>query len=95
MKKNEESIKSLLQKFVRKDSINDQYHAAWLKDLWVREMGPMIAEHTGHMSFSKGTLTIEITSAPLRHELHGGSQKIIGLLNESLGQSVVEKLRLI
>jgi len=93
MKKNEETLKNILQSYVRSDKVGDKYNTALLESVWHKEMSPMINNYTGKINFYKGKLTVEITSAPLRHELHNGRDKIITLLNDVVGIEMVKEIR--
>ena len=93
MKKNEETLKQLLQSYVKSDKLGDKYSSALLESIWQKEMSPMINNYTGKINYYKGKLTIEITSAPLRHELHNGRDKIITLLNQAVGHEMVREIR--
>ncbi len=93
MKKNEETLKNILQSYVRSDRVGDKYNSALLESIWQKEMGSMINNYTGKINFHKGKLTVEITSAPLRQELHQSREKIIVILNDVAGSNVVEEIR--
>lgn len=94
MKKNEETLKNILQSYVRSDKLGDKYNSALLESVWQKELSPLINNYTGKINFFKGKLTVEITSAPLRNELYNGRDKIITLLNEAVGKEVVKEIRI-
>ena len=63
-----------------------------VRNSWPILMGSMIATHTKSIELKEGKLTIELDSAPLRHELGFSKEKIKDLLNEHLGKQVVKEV---
>ena len=91
---NESPIKDVLAKFVHRRSIKDRYQLVEIKEAWKREMGPMIQKYTSDIRFFDGALTVVISSAPLRHELSFGQDKIRQVLNDSLGQDLIKQVKI-
>jgi len=63
-----------------------------IKEAWSTNMGPMVLKYTKGMTLRKGVLTIKVTSAPLRQELLLNKIKIIDMLNEFLGENLIEDI---
>jgi len=60
---------------------------------WVEVLGPGVARYTAKRHIdSDGVMTVEITSAALKQELILKKEKIIELLNSSVGKNVITKL---
>lgn len=63
---------------------------------WIEVLGPGVARYTAKRHIEPdGTMVVEITSASLKQELIGKTDKIISLLNESVGKEVIKKLIII
>ena len=55
-------------------------------------MGNGVNNYTTDVTLDRDTLYIGLSSSVLREELSYGKQKIIDMLNESIGKKVVNKL---
>ncbi len=93
MKSNEQTIKEILGSFVKSKPIKDKYIMTRLKELWKSCLGKTIDGYTTDLRFHQGTLTVVVTSAPLRQELLFGQDKLKQLLNEALGEDLVKEIR--
>ena len=60
--------------------------------LWSKLMGKNIERYTDKIVVRKKTLTISLSSAPLREELTYGKEKIIRMINEETGDKLIEKI---
>lgn len=89
---NQRSIKELIQNWLRTAERKDGYQEARIAGVWKELMGQAVDKHTQRVRFREGVLTVQLDSAVLREELSMGKSKIISLLNERLGEQVVEKL---
>src|SRR4051812_33758777 len=59
---------------------------------WEKLMGQSISKRTSEIFFKDNTLFIKITSAPLKQELQLSKTKIIKLLNEEVGTSIIDNV---
>ena len=57
---------------------------------WELIMGKTVASRTTKKFFKDKKLFIQVSSAPLKHELSLSKQKILNLLNEKFGADAVE-----
>ena len=89
---NEPTLKDILSEWVKTPGIRKQYTKVQLKEAWSTNMGPMVLKYTKGMTLRKGVLTIQVTSAPLRQELLLNKIKIIDMLNEFLGENLIEDI---
>jgi hypothetical protein len=72
--------------------INDKYSQASIVAFWEKLMGKTIASRTGKIYFRGKTMFIEISSAPLKHELSLSKSKMMDLISKEFGQGVVEDI---
>ncbi len=89
---NQRSVKELVQQWLRTTERKDGYQEARIAGIWKELMGQAVDQHTKRVRFKDGRLTVDLDSAVLREELSMGKEKIITLINERLGESVVEEL---
>ncbi|MTI19459.1 DUF721 domain-containing protein [Fulvivirga sp. RKSG066] len=83
-----DAINNLLQTY----KINNRFDEAALISAWAEVMGKLIANRTERLFIRKDVLFVEITSAPLKHELNMSKQKIIDNFKSHLGKSVVSEI---
>jgi len=55
-------------------------------------MGNGVNNYTTAIQLERETLYIQLSSSVLREELSYGKEKIIRMLNESLGKEIIKKL---
>lgn len=89
---NQRSIKELIQNWLRTTERKNGYQEARIAGLWKDVMGKAVDQHTKRIRFRDGTLTVHLDSSVLREELAMGKGKIMELLNQRMGESVIEEL---
>jgi hypothetical protein len=92
-RKNEHSsIEDILKEFVETNRLQQGLDKVNVKDAWQQLMGNGVNNYTTAIELKRETLYIKLSSSVLREELSYGKEKIISMLNESLGKEVVKKL---
>jgi predicted nucleic acid-binding Zn ribbon protein len=92
---NDKSIKDVLQEYIiTNDKISKGFHMSKMDKIWRSTMGTMIAGYTRKVYYADGLLKVYLDSAPLKKELIMGKDKVIALINESLGSSVVKDIEI-
>jgi hypothetical protein len=94
MSRNEQSLKDIILQLVTAPKIRDKYLIIRIKEVWKTHFGESIAGHTQDIRFRDGTLSLVITSAPLRHELTLGKEKIMKILNDALGDAYIKQVHI-
>lgn len=90
---NDRSIKEVLGDFVGGHKrIQRGVRNVELRKIWRNQMGEMIDRYTTNIKFYDGTVTIYLSSAPLRQELSLSTKRIIDVLNEGLGPDIIKKI---
>ena len=93
IKKNDKKINLVLSEALLKNKrLNKGFIQHKIKDIWLEKMGNRINSYTEKMYFNKGKLSITITSAPLRQELHFSKDKIISMLNKALCMEAIQEV---
>ncbi|MEW6469977.1 MAG: DUF721 domain-containing protein [Bacteroidota bacterium] len=89
-KHNEKNIKQAIEELLETYKLKGRINEVRLVNSWERIMGKSISSHTREIHIANRTLYIRLDSAPLRHELMFGKDKIIKLINEAVGESVID-----
>ncbi len=89
---NEESLKDVLQHWYKNTKLKPKMNLSKINEIWASQMGPTIAGLTRKLFVKQKTLFIYIDSAPLRQELGFGKEKIKKMINEEMGELIVEEV---
>jgi predicted nucleic acid-binding Zn ribbon protein len=87
---NESTLKEVMQDFFRRNGLEDQYFQAKLQSQWEEIIGKAIANHTTDLYIHHDKLFLYIDSAPLKHELSILKPRIINLVNQKVGKSIIK-----
>ena len=63
-----------------------------IENVWKATFGEVISNYTTSVKFFKGTLTVYISSSPLKQELNLTKENVIEKLNKNLPYHKVTKL---
>lgn len=85
-------IKNVLQQFVDDNNLQQGLNNVNVKEAWVSLMGNGVNNYTTALELKNNTLYVKLSSSVLREELSYGKDKIIKLLNETLGNEVIKKV---
>ena len=86
------SISEVLKDFVTENRLEDGLDKIDVRDAWVQLMGNGVNTYTTNVILKHDTLYVSLSSAVLREELSYGKEKIIRMLNESLGKELIKNL---
>jgi hypothetical protein len=92
MKKNENKIGDLIRVFSQDKKIKSGLLRKKVESGWVELMGQYISNETETIRLDQGVLTLRITSASLRQELHFSRDQIMEKLNEYLGEPYIREV---
>ena len=85
-------IDDLMKSFVKENKLEKGLDKVNVEAAWADLMGNGVNNYTNSVKLHKDTLYVELSSSVLREELSYGKDKIIGILNESLGKNLITKL---
>ena len=85
-------ISDILKEFVEANNLQSGLDKVNIREAWANMMGNGVNNYTTDVKLDRDTLYVSLTSSVLREELSCGKQKIIDMLNESVGKDVVKKL---
>ena len=86
------SIKDVLKDFVDTNNLQTGLDKVNVADAWANLMGNGVNNYTTAIQLKRDTLYVQLSSSVLREELSYGKDKIIAMLNESLGKDIIKKL---
>ena len=89
------SVKDLMQSFIKENNLSKGMRKLKVEETWREMMGPGVIAHTSSVKLQNKTLIIQLTSSVLREELSYGKDKIIKMMNEKIGETVISKLMLV
>lgn len=85
-------ISDILKEFVDTNKLQPGLDKVDVREAWAKMMGNGVNNYTTDIKLDKDVLYVSLNSSVLREELSYGKQKIIDMLNESVGKDVVKKL---
>lgn len=90
--KDNQSIEDILKEFVQTNNLQTGLDKVNVREAWTNLMGNGVNNYTTAIELKNNTLYVQLSSSVLREELSYGTEKIIAMLNESLGKELVQKL---
>ena len=88
-------IKSILGEFISKNDLTDGIDSARIQDSWHELMGENINTYTQNVNLKNHVHDVKHSSSVIPEELSYGKDKIIDMINESLGKNKVRDIRFI
>ena len=85
-------IEDILKEFVKTNNLQSGLDKVNVREAWANLMGNGVNNYTTGIELKHETLYVQLSSSVLREELSYGNEKIIKMLNESIGKEVVKKL---
>jgi hypothetical protein len=85
-------IDDLMKSFVKENKLEKGLDKVNVEAAWRAMMGNGVNTYTTSVKLHKDVLYVELSSSVLREELSYGKDKIIAMLNESLGKNLIAKL---
>ena len=89
------SIKDLMATFIKDGKLHKGMQKIKIDEAWNKLMGQGVASYTTNVRLQNKTLIISLSSSVLREELSYGNDKIIKMINEEMGEELVNKLMLV
>ncbi|MCK7591766.1 DUF721 domain-containing protein [Subsaxibacter sp. CAU 1640] len=85
-------ISDIIKEFVDANRLQNGLDKVNVQDAWAKMMGNGVNNYTTAVQLERDTLYVQLSSSVLREELSYGKEKIISMLNESIGKDVIKKL---
>ena len=90
-----QKIKAILGEFILKNALSDGIDTARIQENWSSIMGENISVYTKEVSLQQDVLIVKLSSSVLRQELSYGKEKIVEMINKSLGGNKIQDIRFI
>ena len=87
-----QSIGKVLNEILQSKLLNSGITFVRINELWQELMGVNMTHYTEKIILKGNTLFVSLNNAALREELSYGKEKIIKMMNEQLGNEVIEKI---
>lgn len=88
----EKSMKEVTRLLLESFKYRAKVHEVAIKKIYQDVFGKTINQNTESIKFDQGKLRIIIVSAPLRHELSIGKDKMKKILNDRLGKELIQQI---
>ena len=90
-----QKIKTIIEEFISKNTLSDGIDTARIQENWSSIMGENISAYTKEVSLQQNVLIVKLSSSVLRQELSYGKEKIVEMVNKSLGKDKIQDIRFI
>ena len=90
-----QKIKAILAEFISKNALGDGIDTARIQENWSSIMGENISAYTKEVSLQQDVLIVKLSSSVLRQELSYGKEKIVEMINKSLGENKIQDIRFV
>ena len=87
-----QNIEDIIKEFVEANNLQSGLDKVNIREAWANLMGNGVNNYTTAIELKHETLYVQLSSSVLREELSYGNEKIIKMLNESIGKELVKKL---
>lgn len=89
------SMQDAMKQFLKKSRLKQGIQSVQIEEVWEAVMGKTIAQYTDKLEIKGRTLFITTAVAPLKYELLFQKVKIIERLNETLGEKIIDEVKII
>lgn len=93
-KEGEKKIGEIFTQVFKSGKLGPQYYHQRIASIWEKEMGPSINGYTKALNLRKRKLYIHIESASLKQELSMSKEKVMAMINRSLGETYLEEIHI-
>jgi len=86
------SIQDLMKDVIKENKLTKGMHQLSVAEAWEKLMGKGVVSYTNKIELQRTTLIVSLKSSVLREELSYGKEKIIKMMNEELGETLISKI---
>ncbi len=86
------SFQDAMKQFLKNSRLKSGVQAVQIEELWEKIMGKTIAKYTEKIQIIGTTLFITSSVAPLKNELLYQKERIIEMVNETLGEKTIKEV---
>ncbi len=85
----ESAVGDVIREIIDSNKLGPGIDQVAVRQAWKQVMGNGVNSYTRNVALRGSTLHVELTSAVLREELQYGRDKIVRLINDQIGRSVL------
>lgn len=85
-------VRAFMDAYFEAMGLKEQINQARVKLQWKTTMGPVITRKTTQLSIKNKVLYVSLSSPALRKELLYQREKLVAMLNQSVGDTVIEDI---
>jgi len=86
------SIQDLMKDVIKENKLTKGMQRISVNDAWAKLMGTGVVSYTQSVEMNGKTLVVRLKSSVLREELSYGKEKIVKMMNEELGETLISKI---
>lgn len=87
------SLEEVIKTILDENNLTKGLNKIKIQEIWAEHMGNGVNKYTEKISLKGTTLTIYLTSSVLREELSYGKEKLIQMLNDSIGAELIKTIK--
>lgn len=91
-KSNDLSLKEAIELMLKKYKLEQKASETDIFKAWIKCMGAFVAGNTTKVEFLRNKAVIYLKSSVMKQEFSMEKEKIIGLLNEELGDIIISEI---
>lgn len=92
---NNRPLKEWLQVFAQSPQLRARLYQTRVEKMWAEMMGPVVSGYTRKIRLDERTLILYIDSASLKMELSIMKEKILEQVNERLGETYIQEVKIL
>ena len=81
------------KKFLKEQHLDQTFNEKKLISTWNELMGKQIANRTSKIFIKDRIMYVTLTSAPLKQELTMAREKVLHLIEEKMGEKIIDDVR--
>jgi predicted nucleic acid-binding Zn ribbon protein len=86
------TLKDILDDMIQEMRIGSKLNEIKVKKIWYEQMQGIIAKHTKRIVLSNRKLYVQIDSAVIKQELFMAREKICQIINDKMGEKIIEEV---
>lgn len=91
---NDQTIRQVITEVFGSPKLKKGYYKYLVRKFWKDEMNPMIVQATDSLTLRGHTLSIKVTSAPLKQELLYHKDKMKTRINQYLKEDYIREIKI-
>ncbi len=88
-------IEDLMKVMIKQNNLTKGMRQMDVREAWEKLMGNGVMSYTESVQLQNKTLVVKLKSSVLREELSYGKEKIVAMINQEMGEELVNKILLV